>query len=353
MMTVYKLAAAIFLTLCAEATAQTSFWPNSAVPATKEVRDNSVTLGLKFYSDVPGTVTGVRFYKGSSNNGGTHVGTLWSSSGAKLASVTFSGETSYGWQQANFSSPVSIAANTTYVISYSAPYGYYACDQYYRWTYLSASPLHVSGTSPGVYAYGSGALFPTSAWNSSNYYVDVVFKASGSTTPPPTSGTYSISGTVSGAAAVTVTLSGAVARTATTNSLGQFTFSSLPNGSYVAAASKSGYTFTPSTRSITINGASITGSNFTGTAVANPVPHTVSLRWNASTSTNLKGYYVYRADVAGGAYAKLNATPVSTTSYADRSVASGRTYYYVTTAVDTNNIESAYSNQATAVVPSP
>ena len=89
-MTVYKLATAIFLTLCAEATAQTSFWTNSRYPLPERSYDTkSVTLGLKFYSDVPGTITGVRFYKGSRNTG-THVGTLWSSSGAKLASVTFS-----------------------------------------------------------------------------------------------------------------------------------------------------------------------------------------------------------------------------------------------------------------------
>jgi hypothetical protein len=350
-MTVYKLAAAIFLTLCAEATAQTSFWTNSAVPVTKEDPDRqSTTVGLKFYSDVPGSVMGVRFFKGSRNTG-THVGTLWSSSGARLASVTFSGETSYGWQQATFSSPVSIAANTTYVISYSAPYGYYACDQYYSWTSLSASPLHVSGTTPGVYGYGSGTVFPASTWNRSNYWVDVVFKAS-STTPTSPS-TYSISGTISGVSAATVTLSGPVTGTTTTNSLGQFTFASRPNGSYIVAPSKSGYAFTPSTRSVTINGASVTGVNFTGAAVANPVPHTVSLNWKASTSTNLKGYYVYRADVAGGAYAKLNSLPLSATSYTDGSVASGRIYYYVTTAVNTSNVESSYSNQATAVVPSP
>ena len=351
-MTVYKLATAIFLTLCAEATAQTSFWTNSAVPVTKEDPDRqSTTVGLKFYSDVPGTITAVRFYKGSRNTG-THVGTLWSSSGARLASVTFSGETSSGWQQASFSSPVSIAANTTYVVSYSAPYGYYACDQYYSWTSLSASPLHVSGTTPGVYGYGSGTVFPASTWNRSNYWVDVVFKASGSTTPTSPS-TYSISGTVSGAAAATVTLSGAASRTSTTNSLGQFTFSSLPNGSYVVAPSKSGYTFLPSTTPVTINGTSVSGVTFTGKAVANPVPHTVSLSWKASTSTNLKGYYVYRADVAGGAYAKLNSSPISATSFTDGSVASGRIYYYVTTAVNTSNVESSYSNQATAVVPTP
>lgn len=349
-MTAYKLAAAIFLILCAQATAQTSFWNNSALPANQQESDTqSVTVGLKFYSDVAGSVTGIRFYKGALNTG-THVGTLWSSSGAKLASVTFSGETSSGWQQASFSSPVNIAANTPYIVAYTAPYGRYAGDQYYRWTNLNATPLHVSGASPGMYAYGSGPMYPTNTWNSCNYWVDVVFKTSGSTTPS----TYSISGTVSGSGTTTVTLSGPVSRSTPTDSLGKFTFGSLPNGSYVVAPSKSGYTFTPVTRSVTINGASVTtGVTFTGATVANPVPHTVSLSWKASTSTNLKGYYVYRADVAGGTYAKLNGSLVSATSYTDSSVASGRTYYYVTTAVDTNNVESTYSNQATAVVPSP
>lgn len=348
-MTVYKLTVAIFLTLCAEATAQTSFWTTSSAPVTKENSDAaSVTVGLKFYSDVAGSITGIRFYKGSRNTG-THVGTLWSSSGAKLASVTFSGETASGWQQAAFSSPVNIAANTPYIVAYTAPYGRYASDQYYPWTNLNRTPLHVSGASPGVYAYGSGPMYPTNTYNSTNYWVDVIFQTSGSTTPS----TYSISGTVSGVSATTVTLSGPVARSSTTDSLGKFTFASLPNGSYVVAPSKSGYTFTPSTKSVTINGASVTGVNFTGTAVTSSIPHTVSLSWNASTSTNIKGYYVYRADIAGGAYAKLNGSPVTATAYTDASVASGRTYYYVTTAVDTNNVESTYSNQATAVVPSP
>ena len=72
-----------------------------------------------------------------------------------------------------------------------------------------------------------------------------------------------------------------------------------------------------------------------------------------STSTNVTGYNVYRADVAGGAYAKMNASPLATTAYVDGSVASGRTYYYVATSVDSSDLESAYSNQAAAVVPTP
>jgi fibronectin type 3 domain-containing protein len=49
----------------------------------------------------------------------------------------------------------------------------------------------------------------------------------------------------------------------------------------------------------------------------------------------------------------VNAAPVAATSYVDSSVASGRTYYYVATALDSNNSESTYSSQAIAVVPTP
>jgi hypothetical protein len=328
----------------------TSFWPDSPAPATLQVSNTaSVTLGLMFTSDVPGMVTGIRFYKGVGNVG-THIGSLWSSTGTNLASVMFTGETAGGWQQANFSSPVTIAANTTYVVSYLAPNGSHAHDQNYGWSNISKAPLRVAGASPGVYAYGSGAVFPGSSWNNSNYWVDVVFSAgSASTTPAPT---YNISGKVSGSAA-TMTLSGPVSRSSNTDSSGNFGFTGLPNGSYIVAPSQPGYSFSPATGVVTVNNASITGVSFVGTAVPAPIPHSVVLGWNASTSSNVAGYNIYRADVAGGAYARMNATPTATTSFVDNSVASGRTYYYVSTAVDSNNTESTYSSQAVAVVPTP
>jgi hypothetical protein len=327
---------------------QTSFWQQSTNPGLSEVSNTtSVTLGLKFYSDVPGSVTSVRFYKGLHNTG-AHIGALWSSTGTKLATVNFSGETISGWQQAIFSSPIPIAANTTYVISYTAPMGSHARDQYYSWSNLNATPLHTVGSSPGVYTYGTGVKFPTSAWYSSNYWVDVVF--SPATTPTPTPVTYSISGKVSGSGA-SLTLSGAASRVTTTDALGNYSFTGLPTGSYIVAASQMGYTFTPSTASAVINAASITGLNFTATAVPVPIQHSVALSWSASS--NVIGYNVYRASVAGGAYAKVNVSPVAATSYVDSSVASGRTYYYVATALDSNNSESTYSSQAIAVVPTP
>lgn len=128
-----RLAAALSLTFGGEAIAQTSFSNNSITAPAATNDDQPVTLGSRFYSDVAGTVTASRFYKGSDNLG-THVGALWSNSGVNLAKVTFSGEMRGGWQQANPSSPVSIAPNTVYIVSYLAPRRAYACDQYYSWS---------------------------------------------------------------------------------------------------------------------------------------------------------------------------------------------------------------------------
>jgi len=83
------------------------------------------------------------------------------------------------------------------------------------------------------------------------------------------------------------------------------------------------------------------------------VLNSVSLNWKASISSNVLGYKVYRATQASGPYTKYTFSAIIGTSYTDIAVQAGQTYYYVVTAVDSNNNESAYSNQAQAVVPSP
>lgn len=82
------------------------------------------------------------------------------------------------------------------------------------------------------------------------------------------------------------------------------------------------------------------------------VDHSVSLTWIASTSTGVTGYNLYRGTTAGGPYTKITSSPVSTTSYTDSNVQAGTTYYYVATAI-ASGTESAYSNQAPVVVPTP
>lgn len=90
----------------------------------------------------------------------------------------------------------------------------------------------------------------------------------------------------------------------------------------------------------------------TGTATAAPPP-SVTLSWNASTSSGVDGYNLYRGTVSGGPYTRLNSTLNTTMSATDNTVVAGQTYYYVTTAVNAAGTESAYSNQVQAVVPSP
>jgi len=167
-----------------------SIWSSSSSPAVIESGDkNAVELGLRFRADSDGAVSGVRFYKATGSTG-THVGHLWTNSGTLLGSVTFANETTSGWQVASFTSPIAVTANTTYVVSYYAPAGVYAVD---AGTFASSGvdtpPLHalangVSGAN-GVYRYGASA-FPTSFYQSSNYWVDVVYQPSGPDVTPPT-----------------------------------------------------------------------------------------------------------------------------------------------------------------------
>ena len=96
------------------------------MPAITASDDTSgAELGLRFTPTINGYVSGVRFYKGP-GNGGTHTGSLWSTSGQRLATVTFANETATGWQSAAFSEAVEVSAGTAYVVSYSAPQGRYA-----------------------------------------------------------------------------------------------------------------------------------------------------------------------------------------------------------------------------------
>jgi len=80
------------------------------------------------------------------------------------------------------------------------------------------------------------------------------------------------------------------------------------------------------------------------------VQHSVSLSWNASTS-QIAGYNIYRGPHTSGPFTKLNSTLNTATAYTDISVVSGQTYYYAATSVDPNNVESGYSNIATAIIP--
>jgi len=170
-----------------------SIWGTAVTPPTPDSGDpGSVELGVKFTSEVFGTVTGVRFYKSAANTG-AHVGNLWSVSGERLATATFTNETATGWQEVDFSTPVDVFPGVTYVASYFAPSGHFAYSPYYFYTptptggnALNSPPLHaipanaepVGGTfasQNGVYSYDSRSTFPSRSYSGANYWVDPVF----------------------------------------------------------------------------------------------------------------------------------------------------------------------------------
>ncbi|MGY1694454.1 DUF4082 domain-containing protein [Geodermatophilus sp. SYSU D00814] len=168
-----------------------TLFPESAVPTVAADSDASpIELGVRFSVDTPGSVTGVRFYKGPGNTG-THTGSLWAPDGTRLATATFVGETSGGWQQVLFDTPVPVSPGVVYTASYHTDTGHYSYTRgAFEFTGVDRGPLHApraTATEPnGVYVYGASAM-PTRG-SSTDYGVDVVFVTDGSTTPPPPPG---------------------------------------------------------------------------------------------------------------------------------------------------------------------
>jgi len=185
-----------------------SMWTSATVPGEVDSNDGqAVELGVKLRSDVAGYITAIRFYKASTNTG-THTGSLWSAAGTRLAQATFSGESTSGWQTATFATPVAITANTTYVASYFAPRGHYSDDlDYFASAGANNGALHFLANDVaagnGVYRYGSTSGFPNQTFQSTNYWVDVVFSTAGAARPlsiavsQPTAATTSASNTES------------------------------------------------------------------------------------------------------------------------------------------------------------
>jgi hypothetical protein len=159
--------------------AETSLWGSQALP---EIVDNgdsaAMEVGVKFRSHVKGWITGIRYYKADANTG-SHVGTLWSETGAKLASAAFTGETPTGWQQVTFARRVAIKANLTYVASYHTGTGHCSADPLYFVAGRDNGTLEVLQNAVdhgnGVYEYSSGSVFPAKSQKGTNYWVDVVF----------------------------------------------------------------------------------------------------------------------------------------------------------------------------------
>ncbi|PPS42787.1 N,N-dimethylformamidase beta subunit family domain-containing protein [Chroococcidiopsis sp. TS-821] len=135
-------------------------------------------LGMRFRSAKAGRIIAIRYWKAASEPG-SHIGRIWSTNGTILASVTFTNETTSGWQQATLSTPLLIQANTTYVVTVNV-------NSYFAISYDQLANSIVNGDLSSVAGnngvYGVPGALPQNSFRNSNYFRDIVFVAN----VPPT-----------------------------------------------------------------------------------------------------------------------------------------------------------------------
>ncbi|SOD72609.1 Ig-like protein group 2 [Jatrophihabitans sp. GAS493] len=301
--------------------------------------DSSVELGVQFTVTAPEPITAVRFFKAAGNTG-THVGSLWTATGTLLAQVTFSNESSDGWQQANFSTPVLATPGNVYVASYFAPDGHYSfTHSYFGSASHDSGILHAPGGDPttpnGVFVYTPQPAFPTGSYNSTNYWVDVV--ADGAA-PAPTLSSLSISpqslnGTKGESAQLTAT--GTYSDASTADLTGQVTWSSadpsvatVSSGGLVSAVGTGTTTVTATLDGVTssvpttVRGPTVTGVTVTGVpaSLAKGATRqlTATARYSDGTTANVTAQASWSSSepaVAGvSAGGLLTATGIGTSS---------------------------------------
>lgn len=166
-----------------------SFFGSSSVPTLVDGADGaSYTMGFQFTNSSSTTqIVGARFFKATTNTG-THVGRLFSltannvfTGATTLATVTFTGETSSGWQYMPFASPVTLSSTGAwYIIAVDMPNGHYSIDTPNQWSGpRTTGPLTAGnggGTeNNGLFVSPAGTI-PNTAFNASNYWVDLLWQ---------------------------------------------------------------------------------------------------------------------------------------------------------------------------------
>lgn len=157
----------------------------------------SSELGVKIRPSTNGYITAIRFYKPIIATETSHTGNIWSSTGTKLATVTFSNESDYGWQEAKLSSPLRVNENQTYVVSYGTTEAIYMATanaltgQSFTDGYLTAyatgsseNAATGSGNGNSVFTPSAGGYPSSASGNGGYYWVDAVFSVTSNPSAP-------------------------------------------------------------------------------------------------------------------------------------------------------------------------
>ena len=312
---------------------------SGTLSVTSNATDGTVSVALTGTGTAPSlSVSPATLAFGSVSVGGNSTASaMLTNSGNVSLTITSASLSGSAFSMSGLSTPLTLAANqsSTFSVQFAPTATGSASGSITLTSNAPGSPMTISLTGTGVSATLQLTFSPT-ALNFGNVQV-------GNT------GTETATLTNSGNSSVTISQM-------TTSGTG-YSASGVGAGQVLLAGQSVPITvtFTPTTTGSATGTVTIT-SNASNSPTAITLAggsHLVDLSWTASTST-VVGYNIYRGTVSGGPYTvKLNATPVSGTSYTDTAVVAGQAYYYVVTAVDSSGVESVYSNQASATIPTP
>ncbi|BBH22100.1 hypothetical protein Back11_34450 [Paenibacillus baekrokdamisoli] len=147
--------------------------------------DTQAELGTKFKTSMDGIITKVRIYTNAVENG-DHAVRIWRVSDSSIVSGPYTWNITsgtVGWREFTLPTPLSINANTEYIVDVSN-----STDKYYAWSdYGFNSPINngnlITYAGSGVFSTTLGSI-PTSTYHNSNYFRDIVFVQNGDTMPP-------------------------------------------------------------------------------------------------------------------------------------------------------------------------
>ncbi len=157
-----------------------SLFPTAKPAADPDTR--AVTVGTVVRAERTGRITGIRFYKRAGNTG-KHTAGLFSDDGSMAITGTFSKETKTGWQTWSPKTAIWVRKGAVFTVAVHMPRARYAAVSNYRWPAKSRSLTGMRG----VYSYGPKLAMPAEVWESSNYFIDVLFVPNASSAPPTAS----------------------------------------------------------------------------------------------------------------------------------------------------------------------
>jgi hypothetical protein len=316
--------------------------PTGTLTVTSNASNPSLTVSLTGTSASLGTISA---NPTSLNFGSVQVGSsstkseVLSNTGGSAITVSQVAVTGTGYGISGVTVPFTINAGQSFTFSVS-----FAPQAAGSPTGSVSVVSNASNTLPAISLSGTGAAVGTFGVSPTSFgFGSVTVGQSKNMTATLSATSASVTVTSASVNSAEFTLTGpALPITIPAGQTATFTLTFTPQASGSASAMVSFSTNAPS---------SPLTENLTGTGIAAPQHH-VSLNWLASTST-VSGYNVYRSTTSGSGYVKLNSSLNVSTAYIDNVVTAGSTYFYVTTAVDSSGMESSFSNQVQALIPTP